>query len=283
MKIKKIIAVLKGILFIALITIFLSAVLNIVYVKDKEKQENKELQEIVTRQETKKETTETETSKKTKETESETKGSKETKKIAKDKSKEILSEYKELYEDNKNLYGWIKIEDTVINYPVMFTPDKPSYYLHHDWEGKESVSGIPFVDERTVEGETENVIIYGHNMKNRTMFGSLREYKDKTYYQKHKYIQFDTIHKKAEYEIIAVYKAIAYYDEEPEDEYLFYYHQELDTKKEFNEYIRNAKNNSYFDTGVTATYGDSLITLSTCDYWTENARLNVVAKKIQSK
>ena len=128
--------------------------------------------------------------------------------------------------------------------------------------------------------ETENTIIYGHCMKNRTMFGSLKDYKDSSFYDEHKYIEFDTIYEKATYEIISVSKGIAYYEKEPENEYLYYKHTELDTEEAFDAYIQNAKNNAYYETGVTAEYGDKLITLSTCDYWTKNARLYIVAKKI---
>ena len=195
-------------------------------------------------------------------------------------TKTILPEYEKLYEENSDLYGWISIDGTLIDYPVMHTPDEPNYYIHNNWNKETSKSGTPFIDART-KSDTENVIIYGHNMKNRTMFGSLREYKEKSYFEEHKYIEFDTIYEKAKYEIISVSKAVIYYDEKaPEDEYLFYEHVELDTEEDFNKYIESAKENAYYDTGVTSEYGDSLITLCTCDYWTENARLIIVAKKI---
>lgn len=191
----------------------------------------------------------------------------------------ILPDYEKLYEENNDLYGWIRIDDTVINYPVMYSPYDPELYLHADFSKNDSISGTPFV----LTPDTENIIIYAHNMKNRTMFGSLREYKDADYYEEHKYIEFDTLYEKAQYEIVAVSKAIAYYDakEIPDGAYLFYEHTSLSNEDEFNAYIENAKENEYFDTGVEASYGDSLITLCTCDYWTTNARLIIVAKKSQ--
>jgi len=192
----------------------------------------------------------------------------------------ILPAYKELYEKNDDLYGWIKIEGTKIDYPVMHTPDNPNFYIHKDWYKEESTLGSIYVDGRCEE-DTENLIIYGHNMKNRTMFGSLREYKEKSYFENHKYIEFNTIYEEAKYEIVAVSKAIIYYDEEPpEGEYLFYEHVELDSKQEFDAYIQNAMKKTYYKTGNTAEYGDQLITLCTCDYWTENARLIIIAKKV---
>lgn len=194
--------------------------------------------------------------------------------------KRILPEYESLHEENSDLYGWIKIEDSVIDYPIMYTPDNPNFYLYRNWQRKETSSGSIFIDGRSNE-DTENLIVYGHNMKNGTMFGSLDQYKEKDYYEQHKYIQLDTIYEKATYEVIAVSKAIVYYENKPQDEYLFYEHIELNSEDEFNEYISYMKENSYYEIDSTAEYGDKIITLCTCDYWTDNARLLIVAKKIK--
>ena len=194
--------------------------------------------------------------------------------------KRILPEYEELHKENSDLYGWIKIEDSVIDYPVMYTPNDPNFYLYRDWQQQETTSGSIFIDGRSNEN-TENTIIYGHNMKNGMMFGSLDLYKTKDYYDEHKYIQFDTIYETATYEIIAVSKAIVYYENKPQDEFLFYEHIELNSEDEFNAYISYMKENSYYEINSTAKYGDDIITLCTCDYWTDDARLLVVAKKIK--
>lgn len=201
----------------------------------------------------------------------------------------VLPEYENLYEENDDLYGWIKIENTVIDYPVMYTPEEPNYYIHRDWKKEESKSGTLYVDGRIIPNETENTIIYGHHMKNGSMFGSLKKYKDISYYEEHKYIEFDTIYEKAKYEIVAVSKAVVYYqdgtnivtDSPPEGAFVFYDYVELDTPEKFYEYIDEARENQYYSTGVTTKYGDKLITLCTCDYWTKNARLLVIAKKIE--
>lgn len=191
----------------------------------------------------------------------------------------ILPEYEELYNQNSDLFGWIKIDGTEINYPVMHTPETPNFYINKNWNKEESISGTICLDYRTSDA-TENIILYGHNMKDMTMFGCLINYKFESYYEQHKYIEFDTIYEKATYEIIAVSKAVIYYEDKKDDEYLFYEHVELDTKEEFDAYIQNAKQNSYYEISTTAEYGDQIITLCTCDYWTENARLLVIAKKI---
>lgn len=193
----------------------------------------------------------------------------------------ILPEYRKLYEENGDMYGWIKVDGTNIDYPVMQTPDRPNYYLRRNWTGEYSIKGIPYIDERVTDN-SENIFIYGHNMDDGSMFGDLPEYKDETYYKNHKYIEFNTIYERAKYEIVSVSKTVALEDSEllTTSEYYVYQHTELDTPEEFNNYWSNIKKNEYFDTGVTAKYGDRLITLSTCDYWTEGARLLVIAKKI---
>lgn len=197
--------------------------------------------------------------------------------------KQILEEYKELYEENNDLYGWIEIEGTTINYPVMFTPDEPNFYIDKNWNKEICPNRVG--TSIYISGETtldsENIIIYGHNFKNHKMFGALGFYKDETYYEEHKYIQFDTLYEKQIFEIISVSKGVVYYNEVqiPEGAYLFYDHIELDTEEEFDEYVSYMKDNAWYDIETTAEFGDQLITLCTCDYWIKNGRLVIVAKK----
>lgn len=194
--------------------------------------------------------------------------------------KQILKEYKKLYEQNNDLYGWIKIENTNINYPVMFTPNEPNFYIDKNWDKdicKNNVGTSIWIDGRTTE-DTRNIIIYGHNMHFGMMFGSLKKYYSESYYEEHKYIEFDTLYEKQTYEIISVVKTQDY--GENINEYQFYDHIQLNSEKEFQEYIDNAKKNAEYETGITAEYGDNLITLSTCDNYLANGRLIIIAKKI---
>ena len=194
---------------------------------------------------------------------------------------QILPQYKELYQENQDLIGWIKIDDTPIDYPVMQTKDDPTFYIHRDWEKNKSQTGLPLIDARCTL-ESENIIIYSHNMKNGTMFGSLKKYKEKSFYDEHQIIKFDTIYEEAEYQIIAVLLAQVFYNEKNnEDEFVYYDYVELDSEERFQEYIDQVKDFSLYDTGITAEYGDSLITLCTCNYHVKDGRLLVVAKKIQ--
>ena len=194
----------------------------------------------------------------------------------------VLSKYENLYQQNSDMIGWIKIEDTKINYPVMQTEiNNPNFYINKDFNKKASVSGTPFIDSRCTL-ESENIIIYSHNMKNGTMFGGLTKYKEKEYYRNHRIIIFDTLYEERKYEIIAVVLSkVVYSGESTEETFEFYNYIELNTEELFDEYVATLKEQSLYDTGVSAEYNDNLITLVTCNYHTEDGRLLVIAKQIQ--
>ena len=126
-----------------------------------------------------------------------------------------------------------------------------------------------------------NLILYGHHMKSGQMFGGLSLYSDQSYYEKHPCIQFDTIYEKGLYEIMYVFRSRVY----SEDEIVFKYYQFIDaqSEQEFDSYMNDMEEMSLYDTGVTAQYGDRLLTLSTCDYQEKNGRFVVVAKKVTTK
>lgn len=197
------------------------------------------------------------------------------------KESTMISKYANLYKENNDLYGWLTIEDSEINYPVMQRIDDQNFYLDKNWEKEYSINGMIFADEQVNE-KSNNIILYGHNMKDGSMFGSLKKYKNQDFYETHKYIKFDTLYEEATYEIISVSKTIAYYtfDEAEKADYYFYFHINMNSDEEFNEYVSKAKQNAYYETNVTAEYGDELLTLSTCDSWTDDGRLLVIAKKV---
>ena len=191
---------------------------------------------------------------------------------------EILDEYKVLYTKNKSLIGWVKIDDTKIDYPVMQTVNN-EYYLKHNFEQEEDANGCIFLDYRNdVILGNDNLIIYGHHMKSGKMFGTLVKYANEDFYKEHKYIQFDTIYEKGTYEVMYVFRSRIF----SSDEITFKYYQFIDanSEAEFDSAMEEMAAMSIIDTGVTARYGDSLLTLSTCDYQETNGRFAVVAKKI---
>lgn len=191
-----------------------------------------------------------------------------------------LTEYAELYEQNEDMVGWIRIDDTKINYPVMQSANEPNYYLKHSFDKTYSDYGCPYVQENcNVITHSDNVVIYGHNMKNGSMFSALTKYKEKNYWEKHKTITFDTLVEHYEYEIIAAFKTVVYTDSSKSFKY--YQFVQADTKEDFDAYVEKCKELSFYDTGVSAEYGDKLITLSTCEYSQKNGRMVVVAKRVQ--
>lgn len=191
---------------------------------------------------------------------------------------DILPEYETLYNKNKRLIGWIKIADTNIDYPVMQTVDN-EYYLDHNFNQESDKNGCIFMDYQcdVIRG-SDNYILYGHHMKSGKMFGTLNKYSQESYYEDHKIVQFDTIYEKGKYEVMYVFRSRVYSEEDVN----FKYYQFIDagSENEFNSYINEMAEMSLYDTGVTASYGDKLLTLSTCDYQENGGRFVVVAKKI---
>ncbi len=194
---------------------------------------------------------------------------------------EVLEEYQTLYNKNKKLIGWLKIDDTNIDYPVMQTVNN-EYYLDHNFNQEYDKNGSLFLDKDCdVVHRNTNLIIYGHHMKSGKMFGSLDKYSSEAYAKKHPTIQFDTIYKKGTYEVMYVFRSRIY----NEDEVVFKYYQFLDaaSEKEFDSNMQEMEALSLYDTGVKASYGDELLTLSTCDHSETDGRFVVVARRVKEE
>lgn len=192
---------------------------------------------------------------------------------------EVLEEYQTLYNKNKSLIGWLKIDDTNIDYPVMQTANN-EYYLDHNYTQEYDKNGSLFLDKNCdVVHRNTNLIIYGHHMKSGKMFGNLNKYSSEDYCREHSTIQFDTIYEKGTYEVMYVFRSRIY----NEEEIVFKYYQFFDaaSEKEFNSNMQEMAAISLYDTGVTASYGDELLTLSTCDSSEQDGRFVVVAKRIE--
>ena len=193
---------------------------------------------------------------------------------------DVLDEYKTLYEKNKKLIGWLKIDDTNIDYPVMQTSNN-EYYLDHNYNQEYDKNGSIFMDcDCRVYPRSTNLILYGHHMKSGNMFGQLQKYAKESYGKKHSVIQFDTIYEKGTYQVMYVFRSQVYND----TDVVFKYYQFLDanSEDEFNYYMKEMAALSLYDTGVTAAYGDDLLTLSTCDHSQTDGRFVVVAKRIEN-
>ena len=190
----------------------------------------------------------------------------------------ILAKYETLYNKNKKLIGWLKIADTNIDYPVMQTSNN-EYYLDHNYDQEYDKNGSLFLDKDcNAAFPNTNMIIYGHHMKSGKMFGNLNYYAKESYYKEHPRIQFDTIYEEGIYDIMYVFRSRIY----NENEVVFKYYQFFDVNSadEFYSAMDEMARMSLYDIGVTAEYGDKLITLSTCDNSEEDGRFVVVAKKV---
>ena len=188
-----------------------------------------------------------------------------------------VSGYRTLKVKNSDMVGWVKIDGTRINYPVMHTPGKPDFYLYRVFDKSYSIYGCPYLqDNCDLNRPSDNFIIYGHHMNDGSMFSDLVKYTSKDFYNSHKIIHFNTITEKHDFEVIAAFstsvdegKGFRYFD------FVNAYGSE-----DYDNYIKNVKKLSYYDTGKTAEFGEKLLTLSTCEYTHNNGRMVVVAKRL---
>lgn len=186
-----------------------------------------------------------------------------------------------LRDQNSDFIGWISIEGTNLNFPVMYAPNNKDFYLRHDFSKEYSVYGVPYLDEKTTLGandQSENLIVYGHNMKTGTIFGCLTGYKEADYYTEHPLIQFDTVYGDGTYEVFAAFSIDVVQDTS------FVYNQYVDMDEEtYNTYVDEVISRSDVDSGIRPEYGEQLLTLSTCEYSSDNGRYVVVARRVEDE
>ncbi|MGN0240284.1 MAG: class B sortase [Candidatus Weimeria sp.] len=200
-------------------------------------------------------------------------------KTVKESDLTVLKDYKELKAENPNLIGWLKIDGTDVNYPVMQTDDN-SYYLTHSFDGKNSTSGALFMDYRSdAVNPTTNTIIYGHNMNNGTMFGGLKKFLSEKYFNEHTTIKFDTIYEHREYELIAV--CLAKVQKSTDNTFRYYNFIQAKNENEWDAFTESV-GAMVVNGGMSVKAGDELLTLSTCNSYIEDGRLFLLAKRVQS-
>lgn len=195
----------------------------------------------------------------------------------------ILPKFALLYEENPDFAGWLRIPGTKIDYPVLSRAGDNNYYLDKNFRQQHDKNGSLILDYRnklTNDGTAvrQNLIIYGHNMRTGVMFGTLKNYKDKSFCEEHMTIIFDTLYEESEYRVVAaMLSGVAY-----EDEDVFRYYDAIDisTEENFNAFQENIMNNAIYTTDETVAYGDSCLILSTCDNYKEDGRFVLIAKKM---
>ena len=193
---------------------------------------------------------------------------------------QLLSKFKELYAENPDIRGWLKIDGMKIDYPVMTRSGNNDYYLDKNFDGKKDKNGLLILDYRCdLMSGAQNFIIYGHNMSSGVMFGTLKNYKSKDFCEEHPIIQFDSLYEEAEYKVVAaMLSEVAYADE---DVFRYYDAIDMSTEESFNAFYENISEKALYTTGETLSFGDSCLILSTCDRYKEDGRFVVIAKKIQ--
>lgn len=189
-------------------------------------------------------------------------------------NKDVMNQYRDLFLQNPDLIGWLTIEGSKVDAPCMWTPEAPDFYLSHGFDKQESKNGLFFLDgSSNINEHGGNLIIYGHNMKNGSMFADLLKYEKKSYWEEHPTILFDTIYESRVYEITAVGKG--------GDLSVFPYDFTSANEETAVAAIDRMKEISLYDTGVDMRYGDDFLTLSTCDYSEPDGRFVVMARRIQ--
>lgn len=191
----------------------------------------------------------------------------------------ILPKYQDLYAQNSDLVGWLTIDAIGVDYPVMQTPGDNEYYLRRGFDKLYSLAGSLFLDEncRTTSPSTANWLIYGHNMSDGSMFGQLDKYAEESFYREHPTFEFDTLYEEMQWQIVAVIRTQVGADDLP-----YYTFFDASSERDWQAKYQAVMDLALYDTGVTAQYGDQLLTLSTCGTTssTTDKRLAVIAKRI---
>jgi len=194
-----------------------------------------------------------------------------------DEKSDRIEKVKELQKENSDIVAWIEIEGTNINYPVLHTTNN-DFYLNYNYKKEETLAGSLFLDKDfDIKNGSSNYLIYGHRNKQGLMFEDLLKYAKEDFYKEHKKIRFTTDKEDRDYEIMAVFYSRVYYKDE-QNVFRYYYFVNAKDENEYNNYVKQSKDASIYDTGVTAKYGEQLLTLSTCEYSQEDGRFVIVAK-----
>ena len=189
----------------------------------------------------------------------------------------ILRQFGQLYKMNPDVVGWMRIPGTVVDYPVMYKPDSEEFYLRKNYYGEKATHGCLYIQETcSVFPQSDNLTVYGHNMRDGSMFGCLKNYRKESFWKKHPVITFNTLTEEAQYEIFAVFATTSSVGKG------FKYHYFIDAAggEDFREFVDTCKKLSFYDTGIDPEPGDRFITLSTCEDTLINGRLVVVARRV---
>ncbi len=190
----------------------------------------------------------------------------------------MLVDMDKLYKLNNDVVGFLYIPDTRVNNPVLQRPSERDYYLYRDFYGNDNKNGSLYVREACdVFDPSDNVTIYGHNMANGSMFADVHKFKQKDFFDTHPLVYFDTLYERHTYQIVCIFRTSGTYGEG----FPFHLYDNFRDEKEFNTFIKGIRKLAIYDSGISVSYGDKFICLSTCEEWPiKNGRLVLVAVRI---
>ena len=195
-----------------------------------------------------------------------------------DIEQEIAGKFKELYQLNNDFVGWLTIDGTRVDYPVMQKKDNESFYIDKNFYKEEAIGGSLFLSSSSdIYLPTDNILIYGHTMTDGTMFGDLKKYEDEAFCKEHRMIRFNSLKEDSVYEIAYVFK-----DKVHDSSYQGFKYYEFSmaySDEEYEAFISGCEKLKLYDTGTRINNSDKLLTLSTCSYHERDGRLVIVAVK----
>lgn len=193
---------------------------------------------------------------------------------------EVPAYLQELYAENAECIGWLKIDGTQVDYPVMqSSTEDPEFYLNRNFYGASDANGIPFMEARCSADPLEAVsLLYGHNMLNEVAFSTLLRYESEAFRDEYPYIQFDTMVGPGLYEVVGVF----WYDASGSPEQFQPHHDlTLATEERFDTYVAGLNEVSAYERTIEAEPGDQFLLLMTCDRRViADGRMFVVAQRV---
>lgn len=201
---------------------------------------------------------------------------------------EVSTRFKRIYAHNTELVGWITIDGTQIDYPVMQSVEDEEFYLSHNFDKESDAYGLPFLDARCeIAPKNQVQIVYGHNIKSGIMFHDLTLYEDEEFWREHQYIVYDTIYDEAVYQIVAafVYNASRSYPGGFQfNRYIQFSAKnsftELSAERNFDDYKEQILELALYETGLDFGIDDQYLIVATCEYSAKNGRFVLLAKQV---
>ncbi|HDR4872685.1 TPA: class B sortase [Bacillus cereus] len=187
---------------------------------------------------------------------------------------EVRKQFQDLQKINPEIVGWITMDDTQINYPIVQAKDN-DYYLFRNYKGEDMRAGSIFMDHRNdVKSQNRNTILYGHRMKDGSMFGSLKKMLDEDFFMSHRKLYYDTLFEGYDVEVFSVYTTTTDF---------YYIETDFENDAVYTSFLKEVQEKSLYKTDTELTANDEIVTLSTCDYALdpEAGRLVIHAKLVK--